>query len=323
MKKTKLFSMLILSALILGTIGGAIGYQEYLYRWSDDGDGGTHGGCHISSKTKESVLGTIVLTVNETGNLLPGQAFELSVAVLNFTEANLSPYDGRMTIGVPGYLGDNALFASGLSHQTLNRGESVDTWGTYNASDSDNEFLLFAPMIPGNFDVYAVAISGMNQSNEGAYNLTYVEGSISINVVEVIDTTHPIITVSPTVKTVAHDYTGKSFSWTATDINPDSYRIFLNDTVNVTATTWTSGTPVSYNIPDGLAPGPHIFRIVFEDLLGNSVEHTAMLIVNPESEAAPGPTISGGLLTVIVGTTLAVSTILILSIRKKIRKRDL
>ncbi|KKL67888.1 hypothetical protein LCGC14_2130480 [marine sediment metagenome] len=323
MRKNKLISMLIFSALIFGTIGGAIGYQEYIYRWVNNGAGGTHGACHGSSNTKESVLGTMVLTINETGNLLTGQAFELSVAVLNFTEANLAPYNGRFTLGVPGYQGDNALFTSGLSHQTLNRGEAVDTWGSYNDSNADNEFMLFAPMIPGTYNLTAVAIAGMNQSDESSYNLTYVQEYISINVVEIIDTTHPIITVAPTVKTVAHDYTGQSFSWTATDINPDTYRIYLNGTVNVTSTTWTSAAPVSYNIPDGLAPGPHIFKIVFADLLGNTVVHTAVLIVNPESEAAPGPTISGGLLTVIVGSIFGVTTILILGIRKKVRKREL
>ncbi|MHA1915456.1 MAG: hypothetical protein ACW986_10185 [Promethearchaeota archaeon] len=183
MKKTKLFSLTILSVLLLGTIGGVVGYQEYIYRWINNGAGGTHGACHGSANTKASVLGTLVLTVNETGNLSPGQPFELSVAVLNFTEANLDPYDGRFTLGVPGYQGDNAKFSSALSHQTLNRRESVDSYGSYNHSGSNNEFDLFAPTTAGTFDLVAVAIAGINQTDLTAYNLTFVQDSIQVTVV--------------------------------------------------------------------------------------------------------------------------------------------
>lgn len=315
MRKTKLFSLLILSALLFGVIGGVVGYQEYLYRWNNDGAGGTHGGCHGGANTKPSVTGTLVLTINETGDLLIGQSFELSVAVLNFTEAKLSPYDDRFTLGVPGYLGDNALFTSGLSLQTLNRGEKVDTYGSYNDSNADNEFILFAPKVPGLYNLTAVAIAGMNQTNEKQYNLTYVEGYTSVNVIEIIDTTHPVITVSPSLKTVAHDYTGQSFSWTATDINPDTYTITLNGIINVTATTWTSAGAVTYNIPDGLAPGPHIFKIVFADLLGNTETHTAVVIVNPAATTIP-PAIPGFELLIVLSISV-IAVIGLIAFRKK------
>lgn len=232
MRKTKIFSLVIFSVLIFGAIGGVVGYQEYIYRWINNGAGGTHGACHGSADTKISVNGTLVLTVNETGNLSPGQAFELSVAILNFTEATLDPYtksgSGRVTIGVPGYQGDNAKFTSSLSHQTLNRGEKLDQWGSYNDSNADNEFELFAPTEAGTYTLVAVVIAGMNQTDVTAYNITYVQNSVQITVV----------------------------------------------------------------VPSGPA-------------------------------AAAAATISGGLLTVIIGSTLAVSTILILRMRKRVRKREL
>ncbi|MHA2181747.1 MAG: hypothetical protein ACXAAH_10020 [Promethearchaeota archaeon] len=183
MRKTKIFALVIFSAILLGSIGGVFAYQEYIYRWINNGAGGTHGACHGSSNTKTSVNGTLVLTVNETGNLSPGQPFELSVAILNFTEANLSPYDGRVTVGVPGYQGDNGKFSSALDTQTLNRGEQVDAYGSYNDSNADNEFVLFAPMEAGTFDLVALAIAAMNQTDESAYNMTYVQDSIQITVV--------------------------------------------------------------------------------------------------------------------------------------------
>ena len=187
MKKTKLMSLVILSALLIGIIGSSAAYQEYLYRWKDDGDGGDHASCH--GTTIESTTGSLTLTINETGNLSPGQAFTLDVIINNFTEATVDPYTrsgaGRVTLGVPGYMGDNAMFTSSLSHQTLNRGERLDEWGSY-TDNSDNEFMLFAPGAAGTYELWAVVIAGVNQSSDNhadEYNITYLEDSMTITVV--------------------------------------------------------------------------------------------------------------------------------------------
>ena len=68
---------------------------------------------------KRVVLGSLVLSVNVTGDLSPYQHFTLEVDILNFTEANLDPYDGRVTVGVPGHQGDNALFTSSLAFPNI------------------------------------------------------------------------------------------------------------------------------------------------------------------------------------------------------------
>ena len=190
MKKTKLISLVILSALLFGIIGSAVAYQEYLYRWPNDGEGGTHGACHGSAGTKESTAGSLDLSINETVDLAPLQAFTLEVIINNFTEATVDPYvrsgKGRVTLGVPGYLGDNAKFSSALSHQTLNRGESLDQWGSYDPSDDDNKFVLFAPKENGTFTLWAVVIAAVNQTSPNHAddaNITYIEGSITIEVV--------------------------------------------------------------------------------------------------------------------------------------------
>ena len=179
MKKTKILSLTIFLTLLIGITGATMGYQEYFYRWIE---GGTHGGCHGGANTKESVLGSLVLSVNETGDLSPLQHFTLEIDILNFTEANLDPYDGRVTVGVPGHQGDNALFTSSLASQTLNRRESVDIYGSYNPGDNDNKFDLIAPSEAGTYTLVALVIAGMNQTDVSAYNLTYVQDSIQITV---------------------------------------------------------------------------------------------------------------------------------------------
>ncbi len=188
MKKTKLISLIIFSALIFGTIGTAFAYQEYLYRWNDEGSGDTHGACHGAADTAEG-SGELELTISETGSLSPGEEFVLTVVVKNFTEATEDPYvrsgAGRVTLGVPGYLGDNAEFTSSLANQTLNRGESLDSYGSYDPTDDDNTFALFAPSTAGTYVLWAVVIAGVNQSSEHHAEeaaLTYLEGSITITV---------------------------------------------------------------------------------------------------------------------------------------------
>jgi len=183
LKKTKILSLAIFLTLLIGITGATLGYQEYFSRWINDGAGGTHGGCHGGANTNPSITGTLVLSVNVTGTLSPLQHFTLEVDILNFTEANLDPYAGRVTVGVPGHQGDNALFTSSLGSQTLNRGENVDVYGSYNPGDNDNKFDLVAPSGAGTYTLVALAIAGMNQTDASAYNLTYVQDSIQITVV--------------------------------------------------------------------------------------------------------------------------------------------
>lgn len=182
MKKTKILSLTIFLTILIGITGVTMGYQEYFYRWKDDGNGGSHDSCHGVNNNRESVMGSLVLSLNVTGNLSPLQHFTLEIDILNFTEANEAQYEGRVTLGVPGHQGDNALFTSSLASQTLNRRESVDTYGSYNPGDNDNKFDLVAPSQAGTYTLVALAIAGMNQSTVSAYNLTYVQDSIQITV---------------------------------------------------------------------------------------------------------------------------------------------
>ncbi len=84
--------------------------------------------------------------------------------------------------------------------------------------------------------------------------------------ISVVDSTDPIITGTPAPLTVEYGYTGQSFSWTATDLNPDFYQIEKLDTGTVVGPTgWSSGGLVTYNIPDGLGVGTYTYLITFQD----------------------------------------------------------
>lgn len=185
--KKKIFVLSISAFLFIGVIFSANAYHEYISRWEGVG----HGGCsHSGPGTIASVTGTLVLTVNETGNLAPYQLFTLEIDVLNFTEAIPDPYYGRIMVGIPGMIGDNDDFSLSPGSQILNRRESVDAYGSYNPNDTDNVFELMAPGAAGTYTLYGLALAGVNQSSvfsdtveHAEVNITFVEDSVTITIV--------------------------------------------------------------------------------------------------------------------------------------------
>ena len=98
------------------------------------------------------------------------------------------------------------------------------------------------------------------------------------------DVVDPVIIDSPSNFTVDETYTGQSISWTATDANAGNYTITRDVTTVVTTTNWTSGTPVVYNIPDGLLVGTYTFTIDFQDTsLASNTSSVVMTIIVPDT----------------------------------------
>ncbi len=131
-----------------------------------------------------------------------------------------------------------------------------------------------------------ITLSIMYDSEGLLAHYFFMYGSDMLIEIWLEETDDPAITVAPIDATVANDYTGESLSWTATDANPDLYTIWVNMTEVASDVAWTSGTPVVYNIPDGLASGVHTYRINFEDYQGNSASDTVLFTV----EAPPDTT---------------------------------
>ena len=74
-------------------------------------------------------------------------------------------------------------------------------------------------------------------------------------------------------------YTGLNITWTATDMHPENYTITRDGTPVVTTTPWVNGTPVVYNITDGLPLGNHTFEITFWDTFAHSTTDSVKFIV--------------------------------------------
>lgn len=185
MRKTKIISLIIFSTILLGTIGGVVAWRGSITEF----EGATHGGCHGSTKTVESENGTLTLSITPSGSLTTNQAFTLQVtALLNFTEANLADYSGRVMIGLSGELGDNAEFSRSLyvTDQLFFEAEVPTNGSTTTERHGDPMiFDLIAPATVGTYDLVVCAISAANRSTfpPGYYNITFATKSISINVV--------------------------------------------------------------------------------------------------------------------------------------------
>lgn len=85
------------------------------------------------------------------------------------------------------------------------------------------------------------------------------------------DVTDPVVTTPSDIIVEFGVYTGESISWTATDLYASIYTISLAGTGIVrSSTTWTSGAPINFPIPDGFDVGDYIYTVEFTDLGGNS-----------------------------------------------------
>jgi len=119
-------------------------------------------------------------------------------------------------------------------------------------------------------------------------NYTDIYGRSATHTVKMTiqDTTNPSISIFPSDLTIESGYTGESFSWTVTDINPNTYTIDLQGSEIVEGQNpWSSGSPITYNIPDGLSAGEYFYMINISDDSGNSITDIVKLTIN-----APTPT---------------------------------
>jgi len=105
----------------------------------------------------------------------------------------------------------------------------------------------------------------------------FVTDTVKMTINEIDD---PIITISPSDFTIESGYTGETISWTATDDNPNTYTVELQDSGIVEGpTAWSSGVAIIYNIPDGLAVGEYFYTINFTDDYGRYVTDTVKVTV--------------------------------------------
>ncbi len=102
----------------------------------------------------------------------------------------------------------------------------------------------------------------------------------NVNKLNIVDMTNPIIISAPSVLTVEFGYTGQILSWTATDLNPNTYTIELQASGVVSGPTpWLNDTAITYNVPDGFAIGEYNYTVNFTDDYDNFITDTVIMTV--------------------------------------------
>jgi len=172
------------------------------------------------------------------------------------------------------------------------------------------------PQISGGFSTLVYLMS--SDYTHVIDNLLLLEG--------IPDIAAPTITDAPSDFTIESNYTGVSISWTATDPNPNIYTIELQGSgIIVGPNLWLSGAAVTYNVPDGLPVGDHIYIINFTDDYDNFITNTITMTVQEvttngdddgDGDGNGDGTIHGYDIAILIGV-IGVSVLLLKRTRKK------
>ena len=123
------------------------------------------------------------------------------------------------------------------------------------------------------------------------------------------DTIFPIITYSgQTQITIDENSTGNSLSISATDLYPDTYRAFINESVLFTSG-WTSGSFITIYL-DHLDIGTHNITFIVQDTSGN--EAKLSIIVSVINTEPPAVILEMQLLISVMSLTLGVVGLVLL-----------
>ncbi len=214
--KKKPIGLIITIALLLSSIGGAIGYNSYIFSQGYD-----HGSCHdpweeegdsIYGADSVTSNGNITITDVDPDIITVGMEFTVKFVVRNMTEVLEYPYgnvnydvntvgrDNNTMIGLSSVMADNALFIQDIgdrqnfhSCELNSTGGASETGGKYSR---DLEFKLRAPFAGGVYELEIVAVAGVNHS---ATNVSYVECGFIIalgSVMITVYTSAPVGTLS-------------------------------------------------------------------------------------------------------------------------------
>lgn len=137
---------------------------------------------------------------------------------------------------------------------------------------------------PWNYDNVTVNIDGLAY---GTHEVIITVRDMTGNTVEdtvmvhVYDNTPPEID-NPPDQWLFVDATGQTISWEVSDLNPDTYTLFVDDT-ELSSGTWESGT-LAVDV-DGIPEGEHEVRITIFDIDGNSASDTVVVLVIADDES--------------------------------------
>ena len=187
--KTKKISLLIITVLMLSTIGGALAYHnESILFWPRSGNP-NHGSCHTAPGPDGGGPDVYFApgegSINISGapaTVYALQQFTLTTWVENMTQLNTESRGGRITFGISGTMGDNAEFMNNLDDLPYSREDVYNVTGAFNGTSDHITFTLTAPSTPAQYTLIVSAVAGKNFTNNEAMSFLVANGTVVIDV---------------------------------------------------------------------------------------------------------------------------------------------
>jgi len=185
---------------------------------------------------------------------------------------------------------------------------------TYTIELDGNEVISPTAWTSGSAITYDIP----NDMLKGYYNITIIVTDESGNTVHetVIFTVNDEITPQfvhvPEDFSYPEGYSGLNISWIVTDSYPATYTIVKKNGIEVvSATAWTNGSTITYNVPDGLLDGEYQYTIIVTDESGNISQDTVIFTVT-STETTTTPTTTTPIATTTTTSTPSWNALLLL-----------
>ncbi len=242
---------------------------------------------------------------------------------------NLYPSQYNYTVAIQGSGGrilSDTVFVSVVDSTAPSLGHPSDRTAEYGSTVGPIQWSV-SDLYPGNYTLFIDGIfSTANSWTSGSISLPIEElglgehifsitvfdafgNSVSdMVIVTVVDTTPPVIS-HPSDFTVTSGSTDIPFNWTATDLLPATYGVYLNGSL-VDSGTWSSGVNITVTGLGTLNAGVYNYTLVVFDTSGNrAVDTVFVIVVQPwyaggEGMIAIGVTAGGFLVIIIVGALI-------------------
>ncbi|MFW9964811.1 MAG: OmpL47-type beta-barrel domain-containing protein [Candidatus Sifarchaeia archaeon] len=160
----------------------------------------------------------------------------------------------------------NTIYEAGTIGNTV-------TWYPYDFTPSRFEIWFGTTCIDsGDWDGSPIScfVDGLNPGVY-SFDLTVFDATglsaIAVAAITVVDTTNPVVTITPESTTVEEGSFGTEITWIATDLYPESYILWIDESPFASGP-WVGG-PVIITI-DGLLLGTYNYTLTFIDESGNA-----------------------------------------------------
>ena len=209
----------------------------------------------------------------------------------NFTGISLGVWIDFITVNnAPNYFIGNYIHGTGFGAFGVEIfGVNISFTNNTIIGASEGMYLAFGPFFTINNTIIGESSYGIDASgnpgsqiiNNSIYSPTTAihggSGTITGNIIHIIDIIPPTLVSGTTTAQILEFKSSNILSWTANDLAPDKYSIYLNQTL-ITSGSWQNSVAVQFNTSK-IAVGFYNFTMIFNDTSNNKLTITFNLTI--------------------------------------------